>query len=155
MNRHTWSGSFQLSQPPQRAFVAFTARGEFDWVPGWNASFYGPAEDDTAPGTVFVTTHSGETIIWEVIDSCPPEYLRYSRVTPGASAGTLTVELEPTLLDSGEAGSQVTVTYALTALSEAAEAELSRRAGDPHDTPAAWREPVEAYLAGRATPAQR
>jgi hypothetical protein len=147
VSRFEWTGRFTLTHPPQRAFVAFTARGEIGWASDWNPVFHGPADDDSAPGTVFVTAFPEETIIWQVMDRRPGEYVRYSRVTPGVAAGTVTVVLEPVALPSGGTGSAVEVTFALTALSEAGKIDLQGRATDPQRSPSAWREPVEAYLA--------
>lgn len=139
--RHVRHGRFALDVPPDDAFVAFTPRGEQDWVPGWRPDFPVPVSDDTEPGTVFETTHDGHATIWVVVDSRPGRYVRYARVTPGVSAGTVSVELTP-----DEDGSVVEVTYELTSLSARGEALLSAADTDPSADPAAWRTPVTAYL---------
>jgi hypothetical protein len=138
------TGRVTVPLPPDRAFRLFTPVGERDWVPGWEPHFpadadhadAGGADDnspDAAPGTVFETHghDEHERTIWVVVDSVPGRRIAYARVTPHGSAGTVTVTLD----DAG-GQSEVTVTYALTALTEAAD-------GDLH----AFREGYAAYLA--------
>jgi hypothetical protein len=92
---HERVGRFDLSLPPERAFIAFTPRGEQGWEQDWHPVFHGPDADDSAPGTVFETFHRGQLTVWLVVDRRTPEYLRYSRLTPGWSAGTVTIQLAP------------------------------------------------------------
>jgi hypothetical protein len=128
------TGRLTVPLPPDRAFGLFTPLGERDWVPGWEPHF--PADaDDTAPGTVFETHASGESerehTTWVVVDRVPGRRIAYARVTPHQTAGTVTVTL-----DDADGQSEVTVTYALTALTEAADDGLH-----------AFREGYAAYLA--------
>jgi hypothetical protein len=115
--RHLLEDRFSLPIPPDRAFRLFTAVGERDWVAGWEPRFPTPTADDATPGTVFET---GSTTIWVVVDAAPPERIRYARVTPGDSAGTVEVRLRPT----GD-GSEVTVAYDLSALSATGDQRLA------------------------------
>jgi hypothetical protein len=142
-----WSGRFELGVPPERAFVAFTPRGERGWASGWDPVFHGPAADDSAPGTVFETQHEDHHTIWVVVDRQPAGHLRYARVTPGVSAGTVTVDLAPTA-----AGTAVEVTYRMRALSPAGAAQLDQARSDPNTSPSTWQAPVEAYLAATPSP---
>lgn len=115
------SGSFRLELEPEAAFNLFTAAGEESWVPDWRPLFLGEPNPQR-PGLVFITTVSSEQTIWTVLESDRDRgRLAYSRVTPGSRAGTVTVALAE---DSG--GTIVTVTYDLTALSPAAEADLAQ-----------------------------
>jgi hypothetical protein len=116
MARYLLTGHLAVTLPPEQAFQLFTARGEERWVPGWSPRFPVAAADDTAPGTVFETTADGRTTTWLVVDREPGRMVRYARMTPEFSAGTVTVELA----DAGRS-SDVTVSYDLTALSPAAE----------------------------------
>lgn len=117
--RHDLSGSLHVDRPPAEAFVLFTPRGEIAWAPGWEPRFALPADDDTEPGTVFETGAHGEHTIWVVLHRDRGRSISYARVTPGSRAGTVHVALRP----DGDGGSEVTVTYAMTALTSAA-AEL-------------------------------
>jgi hypothetical protein len=112
-------GTLRVALPPDRAFRLFTARGEADWVPGWKPRFPAPADDDTAPGTVFETTADGQTTTWVVVDRAWGRHIRYARVMRDVYAGTVTVTLD----GAGE-HSEVTVAYHLTALSEAGRDRL-------------------------------
>jgi hypothetical protein len=121
--RHRLTGRLTVALPPGEAFPLFTAQGERRWVPHWEPSFPAPVADDAEPGTVFLTPDRdhGQTTTWIVVDATPGRRIRYARVTPGVSAGTVSVVLE-------QAGdhSNVTVTYELTALSDDGAAHLRR-----------------------------
>lgn len=105
--------------PPREAFYLFTPRGEQLWAEGWQPHF--PASPtDTEPGTVFVTTAHDQVTTWVVVDRVVGESIRYARVVPGVTAGTVLVNLRP-----AGGGTEVTVSYDLTAL--AAEAEPALR----------------------------
>lgn len=110
------TGQLGVARPPAEAFVLFTARGEQGWVPGWQPRFPAPTDDDTAPGTVFQTGAHGRTTTWVVVERTPGRRIRYARVAPGDTAGTVTVDLA----DGDTGHSEVTVTYELTALTPSA-----------------------------------
>lgn len=132
------TGSVAVALPPAAAFVYFTPRGERRWVPGWDPHFPDPVEDDTAPGTVFET--HGTT--WLVVDR-EPGRIRYARLTPGRTAGTVTVAL------ADAAGhSDVTVTYELTGLTDAGREHLREFAAGYRAYLASWQESIAAALAG-------
>ena len=141
MTGYQWSGRLALSVPPEQAFIAFTPRGERGWTPGWEPIFYGPAEDDSAAGTLFEVMHGHSGSVWQVVDREDSTYLRYARTTPGVGAGTVTVELRPE-----GCGSRVDVTYKMTALSTDGEAQLTAQAADPHQSPSTWQEHIEGFL---------
>jgi hypothetical protein len=113
------TGRLTVALPPERAFVLFTPRGEQAWVPGWKPRFPAGTDDgrfdDTEPGTVFETEAHGQATTWIVVERALGRRIRYARVIPQLNAGTVAVALEPAA--EGE-GSEVTVTYELTALSE-------------------------------------
>ncbi|MFQ5348811.1 MAG: SRPBCC family protein [Thermoanaerobaculia bacterium] len=115
------SGRLYVEALPERAIHLFTGPGERLWVDGWNPVVL--SGDGTEAGTVFVTDHCGHTTIWIVVDFDDTQAFRarYARTTPNISAGTVEVNLEP----DGDGGSQVHVSYALTALSEVGNQQLA------------------------------
>ncbi|MBB4742983.1 hypothetical protein BJY16_006442 [Actinoplanes octamycinicus] len=136
------TGKLTVARPPEQAFELFTARGEERWVPGWQPRFPAPAPDDSAPGTVFETSADGRTTTWVVADRTPGRRVRYARVLPGVTAGTVTVELA-----EGAGGhSDVTVTYELTALTAAAEPELREFAAGYAGMLRHWSDAIAAAL---------
>jgi hypothetical protein len=120
--QHQLTGTLHVARPPAETFVLFTPRGEIAWAPGWEPLFPIPTDDDAAPGTVFETAAHGIRTIWVVLHRDPGRSISYARVTPGERAGTVHVALRP----GDDGGSVVTVTYALTALTEAAAVELDQ-----------------------------
>jgi hypothetical protein len=149
------TGTLRVALPPAEAFGLFTARGEERWVEGWAPRFPGPVDDDTAPGVVWETGSAsgppdhpdgagpGEHTIWLVLDTEPGRRIRYARVTPHDRAGTV----EVTLADAPDGGSDVTVTYVLTALTPAADEALAAFAADYDDFLAGWATLIERHLA--------
>jgi hypothetical protein len=136
------SGRLRVAAPPAEAFRLFTARGEQEWVPGWRPRFPAPTPDDTAPGTVFETSAHGRTTTWVVVERERGRFIRYARVVPGVTAGTVTVEL------AGAGGdSEVTVTYELTALAEPGEAELREFAAGYAEFLRSWETAIAAARA--------
>jgi hypothetical protein len=136
------TGHLTVARPPMEAFVHFTPRGEEAWAPGWQPRFPAPAADDTVPGTVFETDAHGRTTTWVVVDRTPARRIRYARVLPGDTAGTVTVELA----DAG-GHTDVTVTYELTALTAAAIEPLRGFAARYDDMMREWADAIAASLA--------
>lgn len=136
------TGRIRVTLPPGEAFRLFTPRGEQDWVHGWHPRFPAPAPDDTEPGTVFETSSHGEHTIWLVTDRQPGKRISYARVTPGDRAGTVTV----TVSAAGQ-GSEVEVTYQLTALSDPAEQHLREFADGYPAYLRSWEDAIAAWLA--------
>jgi hypothetical protein len=115
----THTGSLHVDAPPEQSIHLFTALGEILWAKGWDPVIL--SGDGTEQGTVFVTTHHEEVTIWVVIDFDPQNFhARYSRVTPSMRAGTVEVLVR----SDGQDGSNVDVSYQLTALSEAGNRDL-------------------------------
>jgi len=105
------SHTIRLPLEPERCFPLFTPGGEREWVPDWDPTFL--HDGPSAVGTVFLTGHGGEETIWTVVDmDAAAGRARYSRVTPGSRAVLVEVLCRP--VDPG--GTEVTVTYHLTAL---------------------------------------
>ncbi|MEH1125264.1 SRPBCC family protein [Micromonospora sp. CPCC 206061] len=135
--RHTLTGRLHVALPPEQAFRLFTARGEEEWAAGWRPHFPVPTDDDTAPGTVFVTDRT----TWVVLDRTAGRHIRYARVVPGISAGTVAVTLE-----AARGGSDVTVTYDLTALTDAAGRDLDAFAASYPDFLNSWHQAITTAL---------
>jgi hypothetical protein len=111
-------GAVRVPLPPERALPLFTPRGERQWAEGWDPLFPADDDDDTAPGTVFVTdAHDGNQAIWVVADRTERS-MRYARAIPGVWAGTI-VRCE-------RAGPETVadVSYDLTALHDAGRPRL-------------------------------
>ncbi|WP_119730554.1 SRPBCC family protein [Thermomonospora amylolytica] len=139
--RHTLEGRFTLALPPQEAFALFTPRGEERWVEGWRPHFPAPVHDDTAPGTVFQTSH-GEQTIWVVLERDHGHRISYARVTPGSRAGTVTVTVE----EDPTGHSSVQVVYDLTALTPDAAEELRAFAAGYRSFLHSWQEAITRSL---------
>jgi hypothetical protein len=140
-NRVQNSGSFGLPIPPEEAFSLFTAEGEQRWVPGWSPDILGDLPQH--PGLVFLTEANSLKTIWTVLESGLATLThRYSRVTPGHSAGIVEVRLR-----ANGTGSAVAVSYDMTALSLEGEAALAGYRGAAFtDMLAKWQELIETAL---------
>ncbi|MFI0486386.1 hypothetical protein [Actinomadura sp. 9N215] len=136
--RRRLSGRVRVPLPPDEAFTLFTPRGEERWVRGWRPRFPADTADDTEPGTVFETVHDGATTTWVVLARTPGRHISYARVTPGQRAGTVTVDID----EDGTA----TVTYDLTALTEAAARNLEEFAAAYPDFLHSWEEAIATHL---------
>ncbi|MEV6492331.1 SRPBCC family protein [Actinoplanes sp. NPDC051633] len=145
----TLDGAFRVALPVAEAFRLFTARGEREWVDGWEPVFPEPVDDDAAAGTVFRTDHGGQDVTWVVVDRDGDRRIRYARVAAGRDAGTVEVRLAP-------AGphTEVAVTYRVTALTPSGvEWFRDFTAGYP-DMMRSWEAAIDRVVAarGRAAP---
>ena len=138
------TGRLRVALPPREAFRLFTPRGERDWAHGWEPRFPAAAPDDTEPGTVFETAAHGQHTTWLVTEREPGSRIGYARVSPGHQAGTVTVRLTA----AGD-GSEVEVTYLLTALSEAARPQLADFADGYAAYLRSWQDAIAALIATR------
>jgi hypothetical protein len=113
------SGMVPIEMPPPRAIELFTPSGERPWVEGWDPAFpAGESDDETAPGTVFVTESDHGPVTWVVAGRTAASIV-YARVSAGVSAGLVEVRCE-----EGPGGTAARVTYRLTALIPGAVGEL-------------------------------
>jgi hypothetical protein len=138
------TGRIHVDLPPGEAFGLFTPRGEADWAHGWHPRFPAPAPDDTEPGTVFETDAHGRRTTWLVTGRLPGEQISYARVIPGEQAGTVTVTVAP-----ASRGSEIGVTYHLTALTDAAADNLRDFAAGYAAYLRSWQEDIAAVLRQR------
>lgn len=139
------AGRLHVGLPPAAAFPLFTPRGEQDWAHGWQPHFPAPAPDDSEPGTVFETSAHGQHTIWLVTERERGRRIGFTRVTPGHQAGTVTV----CLAAAADGGSEVEVTYRLTALSDGAGRHLAEFADGYDGYLRSWEEAIAALLATR------
>jgi hypothetical protein len=141
--RYRLAGRVTVPLPPSVAFTLFTPRGEERWVDGWQPRFPTATDDDSAPGTVFVTAVHGEETTWVVLDREPGRRMSYARVTPKSRAGTVSVLLE----DDGNGHSAVEVTYDLTGLSSEGDQRLAELAAGYSDMLKSWESAISTMLA--------
>lgn len=139
--RHRLTGRIQVPLPPRDAFVLFTALGERHWARGWDPHFPVPSADDSEPGTVFETESHGRRTTWVVTQRIAPTQVSYARFTPGDRTGTVSV----TLHAHGE-GSDVEVSYDLTALTPEAEHDLQQFADGYAAYLQSWQSAISEYL---------
>ena len=111
----THSGTLHVDAPPEHAFQLFTAPGEKLWIDGWDPEVLSGG-DGRARGAVFVTHTAGVKVFWVVVDYDEEAlHARYARIAPETRAGTVEIFAR----DDGSGTTEVTVTYELTALTEA------------------------------------
>jgi len=150
VNMESWhqrlTGRLSVPLPPSQAFRLFTPLGERDWAPGWEPRFPAPTVDDTDPGTAFITDAHGQVRTWIVVDRESARRIRYANVASGDRASLITVELAPVAT-----ASEVTVTYDVTALSDAGARELAHFAHGYARYLDSWQEQILAYLRGQAS----
>lgn len=122
MNRsvaHT--GKLRVDAAPDHVFPLFTAPGETFWVDDWDPEVLSGG-DGRARGSVFVTRVGGEAAYWVVVDyDANARHARYARIAPATRAGTV----EVTVHSDGAGGSEVEVSYELTALTAKGDEELA------------------------------
>ena len=147
MRRVALRGLVPVELPPERAVYLFTPVGERLWAPGWEPSFpAGEAGDGSDAGTVFVTDAGGGTTLWVVVERGEGR-VRYARVAPGVSAGTVAVRVRP----AGK-GSEAEVAYDLTALSEEGDAALAELEAGYDAFLAEWRTRIAAAVGAGLVP---
>lgn len=107
------TGSFQLDMTPAEALPLFTAPGEKLWATGWNPTIL--KGDGHEQGTVFVTQGHDHKTYWLVTKyDSTTNRIAYVRLTPESDIGTIEVALTP----YQDWGTEVNVTYTLTALNQ-------------------------------------
>lgn len=122
MNRaisHT--GTLRVDAAPEHAFQLFTAPGEKLWVDGWDPEVLSGG-DGRNTGAVFVTHAGGDKAYWIVVDyDAEALHARYARIAPDTRAGTVEVFAH----SDGKGGTEVEVTYELTALTDEGDRQLA------------------------------
>ena len=117
--RHT--GTLTVEAPPEHAFQLFTAPGERLWIEGWDPAILSGG-DGREKGSVWITEVGGEAAYWVVVDfDAGSLHARYARIAPDTHAGTVEVSARPAVTG----GTEVEVTYDLTALTDAGNRKLA------------------------------
>ena len=113
--------SFRLDAPPSNVLPLFTAQGERAWAPGWDPEILSGAEERAS---AFRTRNQqGRETIWIVTEYRPQEgRLSYARAALGSNIGLVDV----TCTQSAAGGTEVSVRYTLTALSESGREFVSK-----------------------------
>ena len=121
--------TFHLDAPLARVFPLFTAQGERKWAPGWEPRILSGSEER---GSAFITTaHNGGTVTWIVTDYRPADgRVSYARLVQDSNIGMVDV----TCTEPARGGTDVSVRYTLTAVSEAGESFISQFLADQHYT---------------------
>jgi hypothetical protein len=113
----------RLAASPNTVFPLLCPVREAEWLRGWRYSLVHSASGVAELGCVFMTPHrhGGTETVWVVTEYEPPRRIGFVRVTPGAAAVQIAIELTP--IGAGETRALVRYTY--TALSDSGEAELA------------------------------
>lgn len=140
----TRAGVFDLACDVETAFPLFSPEGEREWAPGWNPRAVFPETITFAPNTVFRLGAGSEESLWTILEAdWQAHRAEYVRFAPASHAARITVKADPL----GSDGSQITVTYTVTAFGEQAATVL-----EPFSEPAyaqrmrEWQRQVSACL---------
>jgi hypothetical protein len=128
------SADIRVALPPEAAIALFTPEGERSWAGkhGWDPRYPVPSRTSGA-GAVFTTRHGEHTTTWVMVDQ-DPNRVRYARLTSHTVAGTVEVRV---LAGTAE-GTDLRVSYDLTALTDDARHELARFAAGYAAEIATW-----------------
>lgn len=140
------NGTVRLPRPVKDVLRLFTAEGERLWVPGWEPRYPAPVEDDTAPGAVWLTDSEHGVTHW-VVAARSAHGFTYGRITPGFTAGIVTIDAAPDADD----GTEVTVGYRLTALAPEAAEYLGAFAAGFDGMLAEWQRLLDTWCAQEAS----
>jgi hypothetical protein len=121
--------TFHLSAPRERVFPLFTAEGERAWAPGWEPRILSGSRER---GSAFITTgHNGSTVTWIVTDYRPAEgRVSYARLVQDSNIGIVDV----VCTETAGGGTDISVRYTLTAVSEAGQAFVAQFLAERHYT---------------------
>jgi hypothetical protein len=113
--------TFHLEAPLVRVFPLFTAEGERAWAPGWEPRILSGAAER---GSAFVThNHDDQVVTWIVTDYRPAEgRVSYARLVQGSNIGLVDVSCAA----AAGGGTDISVRYTLTAVSEAGERTVAQ-----------------------------
>lgn len=125
----TQVGTFHLKAPRERVFPLFTAEGERSWAPGWEPKIL---SGSTERGSAFITTgHNGSTVTWIVTDYRPAEgRVSYARLVQDSNIGIVDV----VCTETAGGGTDISVRYTLTPVTEAGQTFVARFLSDQHYT---------------------
>lgn len=145
----TQTRTFHLDAPLARVFPLFTARGERAWAPGWEPLILSGAGER---GSAFITTaHDGAVVTWIVTDYRPAQgRVSYARLVQNSNIGL--VDVSRAEVPGG--GTDVSVRYTLTAVSETAKSSVAQFLAAAHYTQLMeeWRAATRKVLGLPVTP---
>ncbi len=121
--------TFHLNASLARVFPLFTAQGERAWAPGWGPRILSGSGER---GSAFITTaYNGGTVAWIVTDYRPAEgRVSYARLVQDSNIGMVDV----ICTEPARGGTDISVRYTLTAVSEAGESFVAHFLADQHYT---------------------
>jgi hypothetical protein len=121
--------TFHLNAPRERVFPLFTAEGERSWAPGWEPKILSGSRER---GSAFITTgHNGSTVTWIVTDYRPTEgRVSYTRLVQDSNIGIVDV----VCTEAAGGGTDISVRYTLTAVTEAGQSFVGEFLRDQHYT---------------------
>jgi hypothetical protein len=121
--------TFHLNAPRERVFPLFTAEGERAWAPGWEPKILSGSKER---GSAFITTaHNGSTVTWIVTDYRPAAgQVSYARLVHDSNIGIVDV----ICTEAAGGGTDISVRYTLTAVSEAGQSFVAQFLAAAHYT---------------------
>jgi len=115
------TGGFALPCSAEQAFPFFSPEGERSWAPGWAPRPVYPDQILFRNDTVFLLGTGAQESIWTIVNVDWKDYCaEYIRVAPASHIAHIFVSVAP----KGNARSQVSVSYVVTAFGENASAQL-------------------------------
>ena len=141
------SHAIHLGAPPSRVFPLFEPVGEQSWAADWKPVFLYPPSGAAQVGAVFTTQvheDDGLDTIWAMNVYDPTDFhLRYLRVTPGSRVGMIDIRCQ----GAPEGGTEATVTYTFTGLSDEGNEFIARLTSDHYqEYIASWERAINHYL---------
>jgi hypothetical protein len=135
--------TFHIAAPRAQVFPMFTPLGERAWAEGWEPMMLSGLEER---GTAFITRgQDGRETTWIVTEYHPAEgRASYARLAHGSNIGLVDV----VCADASDGGTDVSVRYTLTGVSEQGRAFVAEFLDDTRYTAMiqSWREAVTAAL---------
>ncbi|CZF78618.1 hypothetical protein GCE9029_00952 [Grimontia celer] len=110
---HTVSVPF----PPEQSAFLFTGLGEVLWTPNWHPTFI--KGNGFQPNDVFINAASNNTVFVVTQFDVEQGQISYTRLEPQKTVGTIDL-----IITGDGQGSQVAITYTLTALNKESESEI-------------------------------
>jgi hypothetical protein len=134
--------AFTVNAPIDVAWPLFGAAKERVWAPGWNPVFVWPVNAIDQEGMVFKVPRGDKTAVWvnTALDR-PANRIQYVYVLPDVVVTVITLQLA-----SMAQSTHVAVTYARTALEEAANDLVRKMADQDRGAGREWDLQINTYL---------
>lgn len=133
---------FVVDAPLDVAWPLFGADAERAWAPDWDPTFIWPATATDAEGMVFKVVQGDHTAVWvnTALDRAANR-IQYVYVIPDFVVTVITLNLRPT-----DPATHVAVTYARTALADAAGRVVMQMAERDKMAGPEWAEQINNHL---------